>query len=106
MVTEDEPIGYDIVLTPNFLDDLSECVDYIANQFKSPATARKTYKAIRAKVLDLKLLPQAAINYVSPTTGTARYIISYKRFDIHYCIDGKVVRVLGLKHQLQSDDWV
>lgn len=102
-MVEDSPEQYEVMLTPAFMEDLAACTSYIAIQLKSPLTARKTYEAIRDKVLSLSMLPQAATSYTSPTTGTMRYKISYKNYDIHYCIEGTTVRILGLKHQLQND---
>lgn len=106
-MVEEEPLKRcKIVLTPQFIEDLVACVEYIENELHNPLAAKKTYAAIKNKVLGLETLPQAASSYTSPATGLKRYRISYNRFDIHYSIEGNTVRVLGLKHQMQNDRWI
>ena len=105
MVDENEE-NYSVVLTPQFLEDLESCVEYIFFVLKSPNAARDMYLEIKKRVLGLAKFPQAAISYVSPVSGRKRYKISYKNYDIHYVVDGKNVRVLGIKHQLQNDNWI
>jgi plasmid stabilization system protein ParE len=102
----DDDFEYEVILTPQFLDDLLDCVNYVANVLSSPQAARQMYEVIRDKVLALSIMPQVALSYVSPTTGSTRYVISYNKYDIHYCIEGNKVKVLGLKHQLQDDRWI
>lgn len=74
--------------------------------FKSPIAAREMYLEIKKRVLGLAEFPQAAISYASPVSGNKRYKITYKNYDIHYVVDDKYVRVLGIKHQLQNDNWI
>lgn len=73
---------------------------------KSPIAAREMYLEIKKRVLGLAEFPQAAISYASPVSGNKRYKITYKNYDIHYVVDDKYVRVLGIKHQLQNDNWI
>lgn len=106
-MVEDEPLKrYRVVLTPQFLEDLAACVDYVDSELNSPLAAKRMYVAIKDKVLALEMLPQAASCYTSPATGHKRYRVSYNHYDIHYSIEGDTVRVLGLKHQMQNDRWV
>lgn len=98
--------SYSVVLTPQFLEDLESCIEYISVVLKSPIAAREMYLKIKKRVLDLAEFPQAAISYVSPVSGHKRYKITYKNYDIHYVVDDKYVRVLGIKHQLQNDNWI
>lgn len=73
---------------------------------KSPIAAREMYLEIKKRVLGLAEFPQAAISYASSVSGNKRYKITYKNYDIHYVVDDKYVRVLGIKHQLQNDNWI
>ena len=98
--------GYSVVLTPQFLEDLESCIKYISVVLKSPIAAREMYLEIKKRVLDLAEFPQADISYVSPVSGHKRYKITYKNYVIHYVVDDKCVRVLGIKHQLQNDNWI
>lgn len=104
----DDPVEYSVVLTPQFIDDLESCVSYVGEVLASPLAAKKMYEAIRDKVMGLSALPKVASSYISPTTGNTRYRISYNRYDIHYSVDDNelIVRVLGIKHQLQGKGWV
>lgn len=101
MVSAEKPAEYQVVLTPQFLGDLASAVEYIEVSLKSPLAARKMYEAIRSKVEGLSVVPQVAIRYISPS-GKERFKVSYNRYDIHYAIEGDIVRVLGLKHQFQN----
>ena len=46
-------------------------------------------------------MPTAALSYVS-SSGAIRYVVSYKRWDVYYVIEGRVMKAIGLKHQLQQ----
>jgi plasmid stabilization system protein ParE len=105
-MVDEAPAEYEVVLTPQFLDDLASCVEYVANNLSSPLAAKQMYETIKAKVLALSVMPQAAPSYMSPITGNVRYVISYNKFDVHYCIEDDKVKVLGLKHQLQNSRWL
>lgn len=106
MVDDDPRDEYDVLLTPQFLDDLEACVRYIGDVLKSPVAAKQMYEAVRKKIMGLRKLPQAAVAYESPVSGKRRYKVSCRRYDIHYCVEGGTVRVLGIKHQLQNDNWI
>lgn len=99
----DEPPVYDVVLTPSFLADLEACVCCVGETLGSPLAARRMYETIRKKVEGLKILPTAASSYISPSTGSRRYRVSYGKYDIYYLVDEERLRVvvLGIKHQLQ-----
>jgi hypothetical protein len=105
-MVDNECVEYEVVLTPQFLDDLSACVNYVSESLSSPQTAKRMYEGVRDKVLALSIMPQAAASYLSPLTRSMRYVVSYGRYDIHYYIEGSRVKVLGLKHQLQNKKWV
>ena len=42
-----------------------------------------------------------APSYLSPS-GTTRYVATYRRWDVYYVIEGRAVKAIGLKHQLQN----
>lgn len=93
---------YEVVLTPDFLEDLEAAVRYVGEELESPGAARQLYIAVREKVEGLAVLPGAAAVRGMTADGRMRYAVSHKRYDIHYVIDGTVVRVTALKHQLQN----
>ena len=101
-MVDEEPHSYHVVLTPQFLSDLEECVNYVTEVLGSPLAGKRMYEIVRDKVLGLEVMPQAAVSYKSLSTGRLRYKIRYNRYEIHYSIEGDVVRVLGIKHQLQE----
>ena len=100
-----DEVEYEVLLTPHFIDDLTLTIDYIESVLGSPVAAKTMYLAVKDKVEALKRLPQAALSYVSPS-GSVRYVVSYKRYDIHYSIEGNVIKVLGLKHSLQDTRYI
>ena len=93
---------YEVVLTPDFLQDLEAAVRYVGEGLGSPQAARQLYAAVREKVEGLALLPTAAVVRGFTADGRKRYAVSHKRYDIHYVVEGDVVRVTALKHQLQD----
>lgn len=97
---------YSVVLTQPFLEDLETCIDYIAFVLKSPRAAFAMYASVKEKVMALSEMPEAAISYKSKRTGKKRYKISYHKYDIHYAIEGNVVRVLGIKHQARNNNQI
>lgn len=101
-MVEDELPKYEVVLTPQFIDDLEACVTYISRILGSPQAAKRMYEVVREKVSKLSTLPEASVRCVNPKTGTVRYKISYNKYDIYYRIEGERVRVLGIKHQFQN----
>lgn len=104
MEIDEQSNEYEVVLTPQFLEDLESCVSYVSHVLASPLAARKMFETVREKVFALAVMPQAASSYTSKTTGATRYKISYNKYDIHYVIEGETVRVLGMKHQIQQHD--
>lgn len=75
MVSAKEPAEYQVVLTPQFLDDLMCAVEYVSVFLKSPLAARKMYEEIRSRVEGLSVVPQAAIKCIGPSgRGDIRFL--------------------------------
>ena len=94
---------YEVVVTADFLDDLDAAVDYIEFELGSPVAARKMYYAIKAKVEALAVMPTVALAYAAGN-GDTRYKFFYGNYVVHFAIEGAIVRVLALKHQLQNPE--
>ena len=90
-----------VVVTPAFIEDFTSAVHYIAYDLASPIAARNMRDGIQAKVDALAVTPTASVSYAT-SRGELRHKVAYKRYEIHFVIEGATVRVLALKHQLQN----
>lgn len=94
---------YDVYWTPDFTEDVAAAVEYVAEVLGSPKAAEDLLTGIVDALESRRAVPQAAASYEG-STGSTRYIASYRRFDIHYVIEERAIKVIGLKHQLQGPD--
>ena len=92
---------YDVFWTPEFTEDVYAAVSYIAEELGNPVAAERMLDGIEALLDSKRAMPTAATTYVG-STGTMRYIARYRRFDVHYVIEGRTIKAIGLKHQLQG----
>ena len=92
---------YDVFWTPDFTEDVLAAVSYIAEELGSPQAAQDLLAGVSEKLEIRRQMPMSAPSYKGPT-GQVRYVISYKRFDIYYVIEGSAIKAIGLKHQLQD----
>lgn len=99
----DDPRLRDVYWTPDFTEDVAAAVGYVAEALGSPKAAGDLLDGIVEALESRRAAPEAATSYVG-STGTTRYIASYRRFDIHYVIEDGAIKAIGLKHQLQGPD--
>ena len=92
-----------VVVTPAFAEDFTSAVNYIAYALASPIAARNMRDGIQAKIDALAVMPTASASYTT-SRGEVRHKVAYKRYEIHFVIEGTTVRILALKHQLQNSD--
>lgn len=92
---------YDVYWTPDFTDDVTEAVAYVAEELGSPIAARNLLEGVTELLDSKRAMPTAATSYESPA-GTTRYIASYKKWDVYYAVEGRTIKAIGLKHQLQD----
>ena len=92
---------YDVYWTPDFMEDVSAAVSYVANELGSPIAAQNLLDGIVEALESRRAVPTAALSYVG-ASGTTRYIASYKRWDVYYVIEGRAMKAIGLKHQRQQ----
>lgn len=92
---------YDVYWTPEFSEDVQAAVSYVADELGSPIAARNLLEGIVGELESRRAMPTATPSYRSPA-GSVRYIVSHKRWDIYYVIEGRAIKAIGLKHQLQD----
>lgn len=92
---------YDVYWTPDFTDDVTEAAAYISEELGSPIAARNLLEGVTELLDSKRAMPTAATSYESPA-GTTRYIASYKKWDVYYTVEGRTIKAIGLKHQLQD----
>lgn len=93
---------YEVRWTPDFTEDVHTAVSYVAHVLDSPKAAERLLEGIVGALESRRALPTAAPTYASPA-GRTCYVISYKRWDIYYVIEGHTIKAIGLKHQLQDN---
>ena len=91
---------YPVVWTPNFTEDVSLAVEYVAKVLKAPMAARNLFEGVNAQLENVRAVPTAAVVRKGPS-GEQFYMISYKNWNIYYVIECKTIKAIGLKHQLQ-----
>ena len=91
---------YDVQWTPEFSEDVYGAVSYVEYELGSPVAARNLLDGIIGTLDSKRAMPTAALSYKSPS-GTTRYVAAFKRWDIYYVVEGRVIKAIGLKHQLQ-----
>jgi plasmid stabilization system protein ParE len=92
---------YPVVWTPDFLEDVSLAVEYVANVLKAPIAAKNMLDGITAQLENVRAIPTAAVVRYGQR-GEKYYILSYKNYNIYYIIENETIKAVGLKHQLQN----
>ena len=92
---------YDVRWTPDFTEDMAAAVAYVAEELGSPIAARDLLEGVVDLLDSKRAMPTAATSYESPA-GTTRYVASYKKWDVYYVVEGRAIKAIGLKHQLQD----
>ncbi|WP_080800482.1 hypothetical protein [Arabiibacter massiliensis] len=98
MVASDEP--YALVLTSDFEEDLYLAAHYVEHVLAMPQAARRLMSCVEEKLRNQCLMPECAASYRT-RHGDTNYTVWCGRFAIHYTIEGRCVKALGLKHSLQ-----
>lgn len=89
--------SYEVIMTPDAIDDLLKLRDYISGVLLSPQTAKSYIRFIRAKISRLEFMP----NSIAPVTDEPwcsrgiRRIIA-KNFYIYYRTDESTKKVFVL----------
>lgn len=92
---------YEVFWTSDFSEDVYGAVSYISNTLGSPKAARNLLESIVASLEAKRAMPTAAPSFLG-STGILRYVVSVDRWDVYYVIEGRVIKAIGLKHQLQK----
>lgn len=92
---------YEVYWTPDFAEDVYCAVSYVAEELGSPIAARNLLDGIADALESKRAMPTASPSYRAPT-GTTRYVAAFRRWDIYYVIEGRTIKAIGLKHQLQD----
>ena len=79
---------YDIIITPDAMDDMMELRDYIANVLLSPITVLEYIRTVREKIAGLTQLP-ARYKLLDEEPWHSRGVrrITAKSFYVYYRID-------------------
>ncbi|MBR4425470.1 MAG: type II toxin-antitoxin system RelE/ParE family toxin [Oscillospiraceae bacterium] len=91
--------SYEIVMTPDAIDDLTELRNYIADVLLAPTAALNTVRAIRKEIADLSVFPAANRTMdEEPWHSRGLRRVQAKNFFIYYRIDeaGKRVYILNI----------
>ncbi|MGI6754579.1 MAG: type II toxin-antitoxin system RelE/ParE family toxin [Atopobiaceae bacterium] len=93
--------AYEVFWTPEFKEDVLLAVDYIQNYLKSPSAAKGLLADVEDVLETVSVMPRAAVRRITPA-GTEFYVVAYKHWNIFYTVNGHTIKVVALKHQLQS----
>ena len=91
--------SYEIVMTPDAIDDLTELRNYIADVLLAPTAALNTVRSIRKEIADLSVFPAANRTMdEEPWHSRGLRRVQAKIFFIYYRIDeaGKRVYILNI----------
>ena len=91
--------SYEIVMTPDAIDDLTELRNYIADVLLAPTAALNMVRAIRKEIADLSVFPAANRTMdEEPWHSRGLRRVQAKNFFIYYRIDeaGKRVYILNI----------
>lgn len=91
--------SYEIVMTPDAINDLTELRNYIADVLLAPTAALNTVRAIRKEIADLSVFPAANRTMdEEPWHSRGLRRVQAKNFFIYYRIDeaGKRVYILNI----------
>ena len=98
MVEPESP--YALVLTSDFEEDLYLAAHYIEHVLAQPQAARQLVLCAEEKLRAQCLMPECATSYKT-RRGDTNYVVRCGRFTIHYLIEGRFVKALGMKHSLR-----
>lgn len=91
---------YPVVWTPDFAEDVSLAVEYVAKVLKASAAARNLFDGINAQLENVRAMPTAAV-IRRGSSGEEFFMLTYKNWNIYYVFENETIKAVGLKHQLQ-----
>lgn len=97
---------YRVIIQPRAEQDIQQAALYILEQSKSPATAQRWARSIRAKLDTLRFHPlRCPIDPDSDAYGTEVRLLLYgrkrSRYSILFTVQSDMVRVLTVRHAAQ-----
>ena len=92
---------FDVAWTPDFTEDLLLAVEYLRNRLRAPKAARDLYDGVVEALENQRAMPTAAVVKWG-ANGSRYYTVTCGKFAVYYTIEGKTIKALALKHQLQK----
>lgn len=71
---------YPVVWTPDFVEDVSLAVEYVAKVLKAPVAAQNLLEGVNAQLENVRAMPTAAVARKG-LRGETFYILSYKKVE-------------------------
>jgi plasmid stabilization system protein ParE len=98
---------YRVVIQPRVEQDIRNSMRWILERSKSPATALRWTRGIRAKIVTLKTSPLSCpIDPDSEAFGVEVRLLLFGRgnsYKVLFCVEGDTVHVLAVRHTAQND---